>query len=177
MQAMLDASVEFEAVIVPHRSLGRRGLRWLAACLMMLSGGVSFGLWLAGAWPVIGFCGLEIALAIWLLRRHALGARATEMLLLSARGLVVVSVDPSGRRSERTVPTAWLRACLEERPGRAPALILRATGVAVEVATSLGEDEKRALADALSGALERQRHPKFDNPQLQEVSPLSDPST
>lgn len=163
---MSNGSISFEAVIVPHRSLGRRGLQWLAGCLALLSALVAAGLWLAGAWPVIGFTGLEVALAIWLLRRHALGARATEMLLLSERGLVVVRVDPAGKRSERTVPTGWLRANLEERQGRTPALMLRSNGVALEVAASLGEEEKRALSAALAEALERHRHPAFDNPQL-----------
>ncbi len=177
MKPMVDGTVEFEAVIVPHRSLGRRGLRWLAGFLGLLSGAVALGLWLVGAWPVIGFTGLEITLAIWLLRRHALGARAMEMLILSNQGLTVVSVDPSGRRSERVLASGWLRAELEERHGRAPALVLRSTGVAIEVATSLGEDEKRALSTALRDALERQRHPVFDNPQLREISSPSDPST
>ena len=169
--------VSFEAVIVPHRSLGRGGLRWLAGGLASLSGAVAFGLWLAGAWPVIGFTGLEAALAVWLLRRHALGARASEMLLLSERGLTVVRVDPAGRRWEQVVPTGWLRAGLEDRPGRTPALMLRGAGVALEVAASLGEAEKRGLAEALRAALDRQRHPVFDNEQLEEISPRSAPST
>ena len=174
---MSDRSVQFEAVIVPHRSLGTRGLGWLASCLVLLSSAVAFGLWLAGAWPVIGFTGIEVALALWLLRRHALGARATEMLLLSERELAVVTIDPAGRRSERTLPSGWLRATLEERQGRAPAMILRASGMELEVASSLGEDEKRSLAASLNQALERQRHPVFDNPQLRNFSPPSAPST
>jgi uncharacterized membrane protein len=174
---MSDGSIIFEAVIVPHRSLGRRGLRWLALGLMSLSAAVSFGLWLAGAWPVIGFTGLEVTLAIWLLRRHALGSRAMEMLLLSERGLMVVTIDQGGRRSERLVPTGWLRADLEARPGRTPALVLRGNGVALEVGSSLGEEEKRSLSSALREALDRQRHPAFDNPQLRDISSRSDPST
>lgn len=174
---MSEAPVTFEAVIVPHRSLGRRGLLWLSGALALLSALVAFGLWLAGAWPVIGFTGLEVAAAVLLLRRHALGARPTEMLLLSERGMAVVTIDPAGRRSERVIASAWLRAALEERPGRTPALMLRARGAALEVAASLGEEEKRALALAVCEALERQRRPVFDNPQLREVSPPSDPST
>jgi hypothetical protein len=38
----------------------------------------------------------------------------------------------------------------------------------VEVGASLGEHEKRDLAEALRDALDRWRHPRFDNPQLRE---------
>ncbi len=161
----------FEAVIVPHRSLGRRGLLVLMGVLGALSGGVATGLWLVGAWPAVGFTGIEAGLAIWLLRRHAQGARSSEMLFLSDAGLRVTRVDGRGRRSEQVLPTAWLRAAIEDRPGRTPALVLRGNRWSLEVAASLGEDEKRSLATALDGALQRHHHPVFDNEQLREPGP------
>ena len=66
------------------------------------------------------------------------------------------------------VPVGWLRSSIEERPGRTPALMLRGGKIAVEVATSLGEVEKRDLAVSLGEALIRQRNPTFDNLQLRE---------
>ncbi len=165
MTVQASNPVLFEAVIVPHRSLGRRGMRWLIGALASLSILVAVGLWLAGAWPVIGFTGLEVALAVWLLRRHAAIEGHSEVLLLSDDGLRIIRTQ-RGTRSEMQVPVHWLRSTLEERPGRTPALMLRATGVAVEVATWLGESEKRDLAQSLAEALDRQRHPIFDNAQL-----------
>jgi hypothetical protein len=38
----------------------------------------------------------------------------------------------------------------------------------MEVGAALGEAEKRQLATALLQALERQRNPLFDNPQLRD---------
>lgn len=180
MSDQAASPVLFEAVIVPHRSLGKRGLRWLTGALAALSVMVAVGLWIAGAWPVIGFTGLEAALAVWLLRRHASVEGHSEVLLLSDSGLRIIR-SYRGSRSEMLVSTGWLRSSLEERPGRAPALMLRGTGVAIEVATSLGEGEKRDLAGSLAEALARQRNPVFDNPQLRtqpdEVSLRSAPST
>ena len=111
----------FEAVIIPHRSLTRAGLRWLVGFICLMSTMISAGLWYIGAWPVIGFNGAEIALALVLLRRNARASRASEMLLLSDEGLRVVRTDMAGRRAERRLQSAWLRAELEERPGRVPA--------------------------------------------------------
>ena len=126
MSSVVDAPspVLFEAVITPHRSLGRRGLRNLVVALVLLSALVAVGLFLAGAWPVIGFTGIEAALAIWLLYRHAAVEGEAEMLILSDHGLHVVKTT-RGRRTELKLPVAWLRAGLEERPGRTPALMLR----------------------------------------------------
>ena len=156
----------FEALITPHRSLGSAGLRRLVAFILAVSSVVSTGLWFAGAWPVIGFNGAEIALAVILLRRNARERHSTERLLLSARGLRVIRTDPAGRSTERRLEGAWLNAVLQERTGRAPALLLIERGRQLEVGADLGEAEKRSLADALRAALHAQRNPRFDNPQL-----------
>ena len=162
------STATFEAVIIPHRSLSRAGLQWLVGVICLLSTLISLGLWFIGAWPVIGFNGAEIALAVILLRRNARASRASEMLLLSDEGLRIVRTDMAGRRVERNLQPAWLRAGLEERPGRAPALWLSDRSGRMEVGAELGEDEKRDLASALSLALHRHRNPTFDNPQLRD---------
>lgn len=164
----LANSPVFEAMIVPHRSLSPHGLRVLVGFICLLSGGVSTGLWFAGAWPAVGFYGAEIGLAVALLRWDARRVRASEMLLLSDAGLRVVRTDTRGRRQERVLQAAWLGVALEERPGRVPALWLTNRGRRMEVGAALGEAEKRDLAEALRAALQRWRHPVFDNPQLRE---------
>lgn len=161
----LDATA-FEAVIIPHRSLGRVGLRWLVGFILLLSTGISVGLWFVGAWPATLFNGAEILLALVLLRRNARAAQACEVLLLSPAGLRIVRTDIGGRRTERTLKSGWLNAVLEERAGRAPALWLSDRGHRMEVGAELGEVEKRDLAVALREALYRHRNPVFDNPQL-----------
>lgn len=156
----------FEAVIVPHRSLSLSGMRLLIAALCTLScitTGVFF--WL-GAWPIAGFNGVEITLAILLLRYNARAVRANEVILLSDAQLRVIRTTQDGARSEQAIPTGWLRVDWQERPGRVSGLWLTAQGMRLEVGASLGEEEKLDLAQALRGALERWRTPRFDNPQL-----------
>lgn len=161
-------STVFEAMIVPHRSLSPGGMRVLVGFICVLSGGVSTGLWLVGAWPAVAFCGVEVGLAVALLRWDARRVRASEMLLLSDGGLRVVRTDARGRRSEQVLQAAWLGVTVEERPGRVPALWLTNRGRRMEVGATLGTDEKRDLAEALRAALQRWRHPVFDNPQLRD---------
>jgi uncharacterized membrane protein len=168
VNAQRDEQVLFEAVIVPHRSLSPRG-QWVVtgviATACMLTG---LRFWLLGAWPVVGFIAVELGLAGGLLRLHARAARQSELLVLSSGMLRVVRTDANGRRSERQLRTAWLSVELEEREGRVPALLLCTRARLEEIATTLGEMEKRDLAEALRAALHSARNPSFDNPQLRD---------
>lgn len=158
----------FQAVIVPHRSLSARQLKILIGVLAGASGCVMTIFWLLGAWPVIGFSGAEILLVIALLRMHAAGARAGELVLLTERELRLVRTDAKGRRREAVLDPTWLTVSIEERRGRVPALWLVARERRTELGASLGETEKRALAQSLAAALDRRRNPRFDNPQLRD---------
>jgi uncharacterized membrane protein len=168
MAAMQESApgTVFEAVIVPYRSLSPRALRLLIGTVCALSCGTSTVFWWLGAWPVAGFTGAEILLAILLLRHNARAQRASEVVLLREDAMRVIRTDMNGRREELTLPAAWLNVALEEKPGRVPGLFLVVRGRREEVARSLGEAEKRDLAEALRAALHGWRNPRFDNPQL-----------
>jgi uncharacterized membrane protein len=156
----------FEAIIVPHRSLSKRALNRLVfavAALCTMNAGVFIAV---GAWPVAGFSGIELFVATVLFRVHALGARASEMVLLTPSSLRISRTSPKGVREEHEMSPGWLRIVMTETPGRVPRLLLSASGVQHEIGRVLGEDEKRELARALEEALRRLRNPVFDNPQL-----------
>jgi uncharacterized membrane protein len=161
-----DDTLLFEAVIVPHRSLSPRGMRRLLAALVACVTAGSSVFWWLGAWPVMGFGGLELGLAAWLLRRNARDVRQSEIVLLTAQSLRIIRTDRHQGRTESSLQPAWLQVVLVERPGRVPGLFLASHGVSEEIARQLGEAEKRDLAGALRGALHRWRNPVFDNPQL-----------
>ncbi len=169
----------FEAMIVPHRSLSPRGLAVLIALISLQCALIVLRFWLIGAWPVAGFGVVEIGLAIFLLRLNAHRARASELILLCENALRIVRTDRRGRKQQRVLAVGWLNAVLEEPLGQVPRLVLVARGVREEIATTLGEAEKRDLWLALRDALHRLRNPRFDNPQLQteNVSPPTAPST
>ena len=158
----------FSAVVRPHRSLSPRGLRLLIIAICTASLSISTLFFLAGAWPVFGFCGAEIALAVALLRLNAKRARRSETITLTPAEIEVLRQDENGRQSVRKIRAAWLNVVLEERPARVPGLFLRNRNDLEEVAREIGEDEKRALAARLADALHRLRNPRFDNPQLRE---------
>ncbi len=158
----------FEALIVPHRSLTRRGQVWLIGSLGGLALLIGARFWMLGAWPVLPFGVLEVGLVLVMLRVNARQARGSELILLSETEIRITRTDPSGRRRETTLPSGWLSVSLREREGRVPRLVLSRHGVVEEIGRALGEEEKRDLAASLTRALHRARNPVFDNPQLRE---------
>jgi len=159
--------VLFQAVCTAHQSLGDRGMAVVAVLVVVASGAVAALFAAMGAWPVIGFAGLEAALVLALLSRHRRGGRrAVEVLALIGDRLVVRRTDARGRREELALDAYWVRVSLEERPGTASRLLLTERRRGVEVGRLLGDAERRELASMLSEALRRYREPVFDNPQL-----------
>jgi uncharacterized membrane protein len=157
----------FEAVSAPPCALTRHGFRVFALLLVSASLLPAIAFALMGAWPVLGFVGVEIALVLGMLaayRRRS--ARAVEWVVLTGDRLVVRHADGAGRRAEASLDPYWARVSLEERAGQAQGLFVTARGHRIELGRFLSEAERRDLAEALSGALRRYRTPAFDNPQL-----------
>ncbi|MEP2283506.1 MAG: DUF2244 domain-containing protein, partial [Nitratireductor sp.] len=92
-----DGRLHFNALITPHRSLGRQGF----LVVMGIVVGVNFlaGLLFAlkGAWLVAPFCGLDVAMVWWAFRANYRAARAHETVQLSDNELIVRHVDQYGR--------------------------------------------------------------------------------
>jgi uncharacterized membrane protein len=162
--------VLFEAVIVPHRSLTPRGLRVLTGVLCGLCALISLRFLLIHAWPVIAFSVVEVGLAIALLWFNLRRGRETEMIVLTESALDILRTDRAGRTQSERLLHGWLNVEVAEQPGRIPRLLLVARGQAREIGASLGETEKRSLAQALRSALNQLRNPVFDNPQLRELN-------
>lgn len=160
------ARLMFEAHVKPHRSLSRRGLGFVIAGMCLASLSVTSLMALLGAWPVIGFNGADLLLALVLIWVNVRAARAYETIRLSETELSVLWCDANGRQRLMSLSPAWANVVLEERAGTVPKLLLRTRGTSCEVARQLGETEKRDLAAALGRALHRWRNPRFDNPQL-----------
>ncbi|MDO9710777.1 DUF2244 domain-containing protein [Paracraurococcus lichenis] len=159
----------FEAICTPARSLGRRGMLAVAGLLLVLSLGIGFAFSLLGAWPVLGFTGLESGLVLGLMLLHRRwAARSMEVVLLTESSLTIRRTDAHGRREALELDPYWARLRLEERPGRVSLLLLRQRQRSVEIGRLLGEEQKRDLAAALEAALRRYREPVFDNPQLRD---------
>ena len=153
-----------DAELRPHRSLGRAGFLVLMGCLALASFGAGVAFALAGAWPVIGFFGLDVAL-VWLaFRLNYRGGRAVERLRLSAERCDVERVGPAGRVERWSFQPFWLRAELEAPDEHRCRLTLSSRGTRVSLGAFLAPEERRALYRTLREALDGLRSSPSTSP-------------
>lgn len=150
--------VFFDAVLHPHRSLSPRGFRLLMAVSALGLFAVGLLFWLLGAWPVIGFCGLEFMLLYGAFRLNYRAALACERLRLSDDGLEISRIRPNGTvaRVWRMQPN-WLRIDIDDPPEHDSQLILSSHGRRMVVGSFLAPEERLDLAKNLGEALDRWR--------------------
>lgn len=148
----------FSAVITPHRSLGRTGF----IVLMAIFGGVSFvsGMvfLIAGAWPVFGFFGLDVALLYWAFKLNYRHADAYEEVKVTPSTLTVRKVSHRGRQREWVLNPLWVKLDKESHEEYGiERLLLVSRGKHLVIANFLGPDEKAHFAQELGNALNEAR--------------------
>ena len=144
----------FSAMLTPHRSLSGAGFVVLMAVIATLSfvGGIVF--LAVGAWPVVGFLGLDVALIYWAFRANYLAAAAYEEVTVTASELRVRQVSHRGEVAEWSLNPLWTRLDREthEEYGLIR-LFLVSRGKRLMIASFLGPREKESFASALSAAI------------------------
>ena len=146
----------FSAIITPHRSLvrhrlsggdgadRRRQLRRRACVFFLL-----------GAWPVIGFLGLDVLLVYWAFRANYRAAAAYEEVTVTPSELRLRQVSHRGevaRMDAQSAVDASSTARRHEEFGLLR-LFLVSRGRRLAVAGFLSPQEKESFAAALSAAL------------------------
>ena len=152
-----DAEGEFSLTSRRHDAIGPRGRWWLFASLCGLSFGFALMFVLRGAWPVLPYSALEMAVLFWAF--HRFERRIADWERITVCGdRVIVERELSGVRTQRVFNRQWLRVELEERSfGRPPALALRYAGQRTTFGEALPAGERirlgRDLRRLLSAAV------------------------
>lgn len=148
----------FSALLTPHRSLGPNGLIvvMLGVCGVSFFAGVYFAL--LGAWPVVGFFGLDAALIYWAFQANNRAAAAYEEVAVTPSELRLRKVSHRGEVAEWSANPLWVRLEREtvEEYG-VVRLFLVSHGRRIAIAGFLGPREKESFANALLGALAEAR--------------------
>lgn len=158
MQTGKFDDVIFSATLRPHRSLGQMGF----LVLMLVIGGLWFvtGLYFVslGAWPVLGFLGLDV-LAVWVaFRLNYRAARAYEEVEVSRTALIIRKVSPGGRLQEIRFNPHWARLEIQTVEDEfVSRIFVRARADKVPVGAFLNPDDRRSFARAFGAALAEAR--------------------
>jgi uncharacterized membrane protein len=155
----------FSALLTPHRSLNRTGFLVLMGLLSVVSFAAGLAFLLMGAWPVVGFFGLDVLAVYWAFRINFRRAKATEEISVTPSELRVRRVSHRGHVVEWVLNPLWVQ--LDQKIDAEfgiEKLYLVSKGRRVSIANFLGPDEKASFAKALTAALQAARRGPTYNP-------------
>jgi uncharacterized membrane protein len=149
----------FSAVLTPHRSLSPRGFVVLMAVICAISFGTGLLFYLIGAWPVVGFMGLDVLLIYVAFKLNFRALRLYETVDLTDEELTVTRVQPSGEAQSWSFNPYWVRLRVEPRIGRSSELSIASHGKRLVFGAFLTDSEREDFAHALASALSDARSP------------------
>jgi len=158
MSTKTQAKPLFAATLTPHRSLtptGKRVVIGLVAALALVPGIVFY---VAGAWPVVGFMGLDI-LAIWAALTVSMRAgKVREVVTLWPTALELKKIDAKGGEEVLNfVPSAVKFVIDRDFNERVTALWLKVDTKKTPLGAFLSADEKLSLSKVFGTALRKAR--------------------
>jgi len=151
--------------LTPHRSLNPEAFRVLMIVTFVATALVSLPFYLMGAWPIVGFLGLDVLALYFAFRMNFRAARAYEHFHLTYFELQFARVTPAGRRREWRFAPAWVRLERVDDEEYGPQrLSLHSRGRRWEIGRSVGPDEKARFATCFTRALaEARRGPRYSD--------------
>ena len=153
-----EAPLVFSAVLRPYRSLSPRGFSLLMGAIGLCTFAIGLGFWLMGAWPVVGFCGLDILLIQLAFRLNYRSARASEEISLTRERLSVMRISPRGEAVETGFNPYWARLEVDRHPeAGVTALRIASHGGRLAIGAFLPPSERETFAAAFSAALAKVR--------------------
>ena len=160
-----DQPTLFSARVTPHRSLNRTGFLVLMSFIAAVSFVAGIAFWMMGAWPVLGFFGLDVLVIYWAFRINFRSADATEDIVVTPSELRVRRISHRGHLIEWSFNPLWVQL---EQTGDPEfgieRLYLVSRGRRVSVGQFLGPDEKASFAKALLAALQTAKRGITYNP-------------
>jgi len=150
-------TLSFERVLLPHRSLPPRGFHLMMLILGLISLGFGIGFVSIGAWPVVGFFGLDVALVYVAFRLNYRSARRSETIRLASDAFTVERIGVRGERQVWQFYPFWLRVILEERGEDRNRLLIASHGHSLVIGDIVTPAARRELAASIREALKRWR--------------------
>lgn len=137
-----------DAVLRPNRALSRRAFQALILAFVGLNLAVATIFVLQGAYPVLVFLALDVALVWWAFRVNYRDGRLTERVQVAADRIHIAREPARGAADHWIVSPHWARVRSEP-----DAVAIAAGGRSVAVGAFLSPPERDAFAEALAAAI------------------------
>ena len=141
--------------LTPHRSLSRRGFIIVMSLIAGLNFAAGIVFFAIGAWPVVGFCGLDVLLMWWAFRANFADAKRAERIEITTTELILDGHVKGREFPQQRFNRRWVRVELQEDAERelVGSLYLRSHGLRTEIGGFLAPGERKELARELRTAL------------------------
>jgi uncharacterized membrane protein len=157
--------VYMDATLAPNRSLSAYGFRIVMLSMAAMSFVAGLGFWAIGAWPVIGFFGLDVLLIYLAFKvNFVAGARERETVRITANEVAISRTCYRGHTGWWSVSPAFAQVHVEELNEYEANVRISAGGTSVPLATCLSPRERLEFALALKEALRLARSERYSVP-------------
>lgn len=144
----------FEALLKPHRSLGRTGFTILIGALFFAWAVTGIIFLSHGAWPVFGFFGLDVVAIYVAFRLNYRAARACEEVSVSRTELHIRKISPSGKSEQHRFNPFWARFSVARHAEIGiTRMAVESRDKSVPIGSFLNPDDRESFANAFSRAL------------------------
>jgi len=145
-----DDGLYMNVVLRPHRSLSLTAFKALLIAAIIANVAVALFFVVQGAFPVVGFLGLDV-LALWLaFRFNYRAAQREERVAIGRHKIYVASRDARGPLGQWVLNPVWARV-MREGTG----VLIRSGASQIRLGAFLSPKECETLAAALDGAVYR----------------------
>jgi uncharacterized membrane protein len=151
----------FSATLTPNRSLGPQGFLILMGLLSVISFVTGLAFASVGAWPVLGFFGLDVLIVYIAFKANYRAGRLFERVDVTSDDVTLLRVHPTGRREQFKFPAYWVRVGLMTEADGRSRLSLGSHGRDVTFGVFLTNPERESFAAALTAALQKARQAPF----------------
>ena len=153
----------YHATLSPHRSLTRVQARRVIFGVGMVTSLLSIPFTLVGAWPVVGFLGLDVLALSIAFALSFRSARTSEEIHVTPIELVLSKIGIDGQRREWRQNPCWVRLVRHDHDAFGLlGLSLASRGRSVDFAGFIGPDAREDVARDISRALaEARQGPRF----------------
>lgn len=148
-----DSSPHFSAILLPHRSLTPKGFTIMMSIMVLIC--LTIGMWfyLIGAWPVLGFMGLDVLILYLTFKANYRDGRIFETVELTDDHLSITHHPLRGKQLNWQFNPYWVKLNLRERRGQCCLVEASSHGKKLVFAHFLSDDEKREFTSNLNRAL------------------------
>ena len=150
-----DANLFLDAEIRPNRSLPNVGFYALMGAVMVISFTAGIAFMMIGAWPILGFFGLDVIL-VWLAFRLSYrDGRRREHIKINTEEIRVSRISAFGHHTEFRLPLGWTRMELVKLSANELQARLIHRGKTLIIGAMLSPAEREDLAEAVKTALQK----------------------